>query len=817
MFKHTPSWGFRSAGYRYKLIYSEEKSVRIFPKWKKIVFAVFAVLIFIRIGYIMSGEIESEYYTSKNIVLDNAREIPCKNISQTFLLNEERRLNSIEFAVNGISEEQKGIIALSIHKDDILLYQAKISAENIENFKWKQIYVNLPAEQGEEYKVSFDAQDFTKIPQMLLTEGDNVSPEVTVSFADGRQLDEQAAVKFGYMREPAVFDKLMNIAVCVICLCIIAVILYYFEIICDIPRRVVGGNGRNTEAIVIITELLLCQILLYSGRIEFQEPTKVIFYMISICSAWGWKGRRTENRKLISTTGRRIELNILYFYGSFSLVGQRILVYPLNQQITISGLFVFIITTIWFVPVVDTIIYLYRYLGKKLLAKENKSCNKLKFILIGVAFLLLPAGFNLYANNPGISSSDTLTCMVTNAHNLRGMFDWHPAFYCMVLRVILTFWDSTYAVILIQYFFWGYVMMEGMLYLREKGICDKLLLAVAFFSGTCAANFLYLNTIWKDIPYTLSLLWCFILLGKLTIDFDKYKRKWFVYVELFIALVGIFFYRKNGMVSFIVIAASMMIFLKKNRKVWMTLAVTIMAIFTIKGPVYNYFEIEDAGKHGIYIGLSQDILGTYYASGEVSEKTLQMINVMTSYNTAEYEYTPTWARQSYDLNVQPVEFIKCYLDTFIRNPLILTRAVIAREDALWSIFPGEDAVLGCVNRTGTIEKESEWKHYYPERTYNSFYNKMGQFTAYTANTQWIAALQWRCGIITLLSLTAVLMIVWSTGYKKYLLITAPITGHVVSLLLSTGWSEFRYFWPLNLMNLFLLLFMLLVLNENRVE
>lgn len=792
--------------------------MKLFPKWKKIVFTVFAAFIFIRIVYILNGEIEKEYYTSKDIILDDAKEIPCRNVSQTFLLNGEKCLNSIEFAMNGIPEEESGTIVLTIQAEDALLYQAKISAENITNCKWKKVYINLPAVPGKEYKISFDARDFTQIPTMLLTEGDNVSLEAVVSYAAGKQLDGQAAVKFGYMREPVIIDKLMNIAVCLIWLFIAAIILYYFESICKSPGKVVGGgNGRNTEVIIIISELFLCQILLYSGRIEFQEPTKVIFYIISICSAWKWREKRAEIRKLTNTYGKKTGLVLLYLYGSFSLAGQRILVYPLNLEITPDGLFVFIITAIWFVPVMDTIIYLYRHLSKGLLTKTDIKYSNFKFVFICVIFLLLPAGFNLYANNPGISSSDTLTCMVTNARHLRGMFDWHPAFYCMVLRVILSFWDSTYAVILVQYFFWCYVVIEGLLYLRERGLNQIFLLTIAFLSGICAGNFLYLNTIWKDIPYTLSLLWSVILLGKLALDFNKYKRKWFIYIELFVSLLGIFFYRKNGMVSFLIIAVSMMFFLKQNKKMWMTLAAAVLAIFTIKGPVYSCFEIEDAGKHGIYIGLSQDILGAYYAGGEVSEKTLQMINVMTSYNTAEYEYTPTWARQSYDLDVQPVEFIISYLDTFIRNPVSMARAAVAREDALWNIFPGEDAVLGCVNRTGTIEKQSEWNQYYPKRVYNSFYNAMGRFTAYTADTQWIAALQWRCGVFTLLGLAAILTMVWSAGYKKYLLISAPIAGHIISLLLSTGWSEFRYFWPLNLMNLFLLLFMILVLNGNSGE
>ncbi len=78
------------------------------------------------------------------------------------------------------------------------------------------------------------------------------------------------------------------------------------------------------------------------------------------------------------------------------------------------------------------------------------------------------------------------------------------------------------------------------------------------------------------------------------------------------------------------------------------------------------------------IGLSQDILGVYYAGGEVSEGTLQMVYIMTENNNAEYSYNPTGSLQSYDLAVEPVDFIKNYIQTFLRNPVIMARAVIVR-------------------------------------------------------------------------------------------------------------------------------------------
>lgn len=176
--------------------------------------------------------------------------------------------------------------------------------------------------------------------------------------------------------------------------------------------------------------------------------------------------------------------------------------------------------------------------------------------------------------------------------------------------------------------------------------------------------------------------------------------------------------------------------------------------------------------NGIYIGLGQDVLGAYYSGGEVSE------------------------------------------DTFVKNPILMLRAVIDREDALWDIFMGKDSMLGCVNYTGTSDEDTEWTAYYPERHYVSLYTDMAVATDYTAKTQWIAAIEWRCGLFLLLGLTAFLFILFKRGQGKYLVVLAPMVGHILSLLLSTGWSDFRYFWPVNLLNTVWIMIVLMVAGQD---
>lgn len=785
--------------------------------WKRILFWISFVLIFIRIGYIgVRGEVDKEYYVSEEYAgydLSAASETECKNIT-IYFKSAQSRLNSLELIFNNIPENKAGAVILKISRGDELVYQTNISLSNVNNLEWHRIAVNAELKAGEEYQLSLAAnEDCAQAPGILYVTG-NAAPEIVSCYNNTEEMEGKAVIRFGYLEFPGIPERIAAISIWLWVLAAIYLFLRYFEGIYRKFNALAGYVQRlyGRKVFFAVTEILACMVIISSSGIEFQEQTKIVFFILSLVCAANYSEKKAVVEGRLDTSFKRGLLYLLYVYAAFALVGQRLFIYPLTVRVTISGLFVFLIAVIWWIPVVNTFICCIEKLSA--LAFSNAQQMKIGyFIILCAMVLLIPAAYNLFANNPGISSNDTYNCMVVNAKNLYGMYDWHPFFYCLILRIIQKVWDSTYAVILVQYFFWIYVMLELLLYLRKKGMKDAFLICIALFSGINAANFIHLNTIWKDIPYALSLLWAFLILAKLSVDDREYSSKWYIYLELIVSLIGVCLYRKNGIVPFILIAVALLIVLRRNRKIWASVGVTFALIFIIKGPVYQYFEVVDPGKYGTYIGLSQDILGVYYAGGEVSESTLQMINVMTDYNNAEYSYNPTWANQTYNLDVDSVKFVLNYMDTFLKNPVTMARSIIARIDAVWDIFRGKDAVLGCVNHISTAEHNLGWNEYYQNREYVSLYTWMSSATAYTANTQWISAIEWRSGLFTLLGLISAVWMFIRKGLKKHLILLIPILGQIVSLLLSTGWSDFRYFWPLNLMNMGLILICFVVLKE----
>lgn len=784
---------------------------------KKIILIILGILIFIRIGYIWIGnKVDKQYYVSSELDLTSAKEIPCGNVELVFQ-GRQGRLNSIEVIFGRIMDNESGKVRLRIFHNNELMYQTDIPLSEINNYEWKKIYVNYPLEEKEYYTVALNTMgDCAQVPTVLVLSEDTAAPEMVSSLSEGNDIGGQIAVRYGYLSEPSILDKIILTSLWLLLWGIILSVIESWE---KIKSHFIKFLKRSSlfikpEISFAITEIILCYIIINFSGIDFQEFTIIIFYLLSLCAVIDIKRKKDYVSKLTDTVPKRFLLCFLCLYAAFALVGQRIWVYPLDLESSVSGIVIYISAVIWFVPVILSVLYGLQYLRIVLKRTDAKITTGGKLYLGLTLCLLLPALYNLYANNPGISSMDTLLSMGVNAHNLHGMRDWHPLFYCIVLRLIQKIWDSTYAVILAQYFFWAYVMLEIFTWLREKGMKDGAIMIVALFSGLNAANFLYLNTIWKDIPYALSLLWAFIILVKLSIDYEKYRRKWYIYFEFIIALIGICFYRKNGIVTFIVIIVMTAIILRKNIKIWCSLTITIVLFLFVKYPVYDYFEVEDLGHWGQYIGLGQDILGVYYSGGEISEETLKMVTIMTGYNNGYYDYNPTYANQSYDLDVDTKEFIFNYMDTFIKNPILMIRAVVAREDVLWDIFAGEDAIVGTVNYYDTFDGQMGWNDYYPKRKYTSLYADMAAFTTYTAENQWISAIVWRTGLFTLMGMVALAFLYMKGRVRKYFLMIAPVMGQVLSLLLSTGWSDFRYFWPLNLMNMCVVLVVLVVPSES---
>ena len=559
----------------------------------------------------------------------------------------------------------------------------------------------------------------------------------------------------------------------------------------------------------VILETIFALVLFEHSGLSLSLGNKVTLLIILLVSL----KNRTKIYQFINeqfnTKSKKISLFVLYAYAAFSLVGHRSFIFPLDNEIKLKQIIIYALALIFFVPIINSVIY-YIHKAKSIICKCERKISTGKFVFVLISILLVPSALALIAFNPGISSPDTYTTMVKNAKNIHGMFDWHPFFYSLLTRKIEQVWDSTYAMILFQWTMYIYVIVELLVYLRSKKINEYFLIGICIFIGFSPANYLQINTIWKDIPYTMSLLWSFVIISKLTIDKELYKKKLFIYLEFIIALAGVYLFRKNGIVTFWLILICLIPLLLRNIKLLYSSLACLAIIFIIQGPLYNHYEVKPSGTRGIYIGLGQDILGVHFGKGSLSENAMKIAQELTNNKLDQYVYNPTWSNISYDTTIIPKDFILAYIDTFTHNPILMTKAIIAREDAVWNIFPGQGSTLGCVNVQSSLDQygnswkgmKNSWIEHYPEHQHSFATDIVSKFSNYIAREPLFNAVIWRIGLFFLIGIiicSTMIIIDKQSILNVIIPLFSPVISHIIGLILSCGWSDFRYFWPINLL------------------
>lgn len=672
--------------------------------------------------------------------------------------------------------------------------------------------------EGEQYTLYIGAGFCEKVPSVYLVDAGDAAPESGSCIVDGIESEKKLLLRYGYLKEAWIWDKVLRTITLVLVWLLAAYLTQTIHRRKEVIRKsfiekkqlYFSIENCHNKILSALVEVQLAYVIIEGSGIGFQTATRIAMYTLSFLAGYQIECARQFIKK--NFPKHPFVFIILLLFAGFSLVGNRIFIYPLSIKVSIMGILIYVVSLCWIAPILSLLLSWYC----NLVPVENPISGRVKFCIVTAGLLLIPAFYALYAFNPGITGSDTVSCMAIAAHHIRNMENWHPPFYCMLLKAIMLLWDSTYAIILVQFFFWVYVWLEGFLFLRKRGINEKVLLGAAFLIGINPSSYLHLCTIWKDIPYALSLLWLTIIIARLVLD-REIRLKWYIYLELIVSLVFTFFIRQNGMVVYAVSLAFLASVLRKNVKLIIVIIASVIIIMAVQFPLYTYINVQDsADGHyagGQYIGLGQDILGVYYSDGTLSEESMDIVHVLTNYNDGTHPYSPYWAKSFYGLDVSLTEFVNCYLDTFLKNPVIMTRAVICRNDCIWDVFGGAGTmeqefvpdVPGQVNYVGTADNRDEWRAYYPKRESNYFTYSMTRFQLNFLENQLLNIFAWRTGIYTLLTAAAISAVFIRGNRLRVILVFVPCAGQIISLILSSGWADFRYYWPLNIMTVFLIL------------
>jgi len=493
-------------------------------------------------------------------------------------------------------------------------------------------------------------------------------------------------------------------------------------------------------------------------------------------------------------------------YICWSLVG----VYIIHNSSTWVDFVYFAVSMIWVRISVQLVI----------VALSSLKSNKRKAdFRIYIVFFILEVSITLLflkAFNPAITGYDSqnlyrLAKLVGNESFT--MLDWHPPFYVFVMGAILRCWDNISFLIIIQVICFWLIISRFLYFLNKKGLSFKIVCFLFFMFGVLYNNQLQLITLWKDIPYTICMIWLTMLLSQLVLDKQAYANNLFFYFEMFFALLGVALFRQNGIlaVGIIVFVVPLMI---KNKKAVLAMIAVLLAILIIKGPIYKANNIVKQPSLKYY-SLCNDILYVYYTGVKLDDETLKLVLLLTDAekDRTDLKYNPYYGEYYHaDLSDYKLpEFIKLYIRNFIQNPRAMTQAVLMRTQIIWSISKSDDETISCVNYIGELNSEG----LYPLRNRNILTKAFTKYVRTLEKSNLIYIVCWRPGIYNALIIIGISFLLCKFYRKKnyyYLLPYIPVFFGTISLFLASAWPDYRYHWPNTILGVLLVCYCI-VLNQ----
>ena len=156
-----------------------------------------------------------------------------------------------------------------------------------------------------------------------------------------------------------------------------------------------------------------------------------------------------------------------------------------------------------------------------------------------------------------------------------------------------------------------------------------------------------------------------------------------------------------------------------------------------------------------------------------------------------------------------------YVKTFFRHPKELTLQFMRRNSVLWSIIKPEEEFAVCTNYKRDHHSD-EYTYSYPKRVPNNLTELFSKITDYLTDNSLVYLLAWRTGIYTIV-LLAVYLYAFCKKKPISVLIYFPIVFNVLGLYAASGWSDYRYSWPIEVTALFIIPFMNCYLNESKTD
>lgn len=458
------------------------------------------------------------------------------------------------------------------------------------------------------------------------------------------------------------------------------------------------------------------------------------------------------------------------------------------------------------IAIIGFSIFFYRIMGFILIKQKNvkiyNNNNKIKtktFILLCLIMILcwLPYFLNFY---PGILTNDSYRVIHnTNLHILDdnhcfGYTFFFGLFWKLGMLIFNNMTTATAFYVICQMIILSIIFNFAISYFYSKGLNKNICIILYLIFSLNPLHAYYSITIWRDILFSASFLLLIVCLYEFITT--KFKPCLKYYILFIISILMILFFRNNGIYVYLFLFLFLMLFTSNNKRNMRILYISIIFIyFVIKGPVYNYFNIEKGRtSESLSIPLQQ-IARVVALDQKIDNKTKKELNKYIDVSKIKDSYLPYIAdpvksiTNGENLSNETGGFIKVWFNIFTKHPGTYVESYMLSTVGYW--YP--DCVYWSVGKTRT---EGRFEN---ENIYNTSYmpSIVGKLIDMTDSRRIpFIILIWSIGLQFILILFSIFNSLYNKANKE-LLIYIPIIALWLTIMIAAPvFCELRYVYSL---------------------
>lgn len=369
---------------------------------------------------------------------------------------------------------------------------------------------------------------------------------------------------------------------------------------------------------------------------------------------------------------------------------------------------------------------------------------------------------------------------------------WFFGTFFLIGKVLFS--KLNYAVafyIIIQMFINSFIFALIIKFLYEKGIRKIYILLVLAFMCFSPLYALYSITLWRDILFGLAFVLLFISLYKF-VD-NNYKLDFNNCLMYIISIIMILFFRNNGIYVLLLFVPILILFTKKNRKIVALFNIIVIVLyFIIKGPIFDYFQVQKTTSTEAYSIPLQQIARVVSNDADINDadykkldKFIDVDRIKEEYDSVISDPVKRLVNNEYLTNNKG-EFFKLWFNLLIDNPRIYFEAYFCQTLGYW--YP--DVIYWAT--------AGESESIFDDDVYSEpiFKEQLSLLDHLTSRKIPLSNFVWSLGLMFILFVFSAFLLIYKKKYK-YLLPYFPLLCLWLSLMVATPvFSELRYIYGL---------------------